>query len=853
MMVDADLERLRARCGERWSGHRRRRLRRPALVRAAAASRPRGVGRLRPGRPPEPGVRQRDTATAVHGRSARPHRRGVESRGARRDASDGVVHLAAVASGSEARAGSRRGLGGERRRNRAAGRCSRRARGARTGVRPAGAGRLHRRGLRRRRRAAPRSRRTRCCRQSPYAASKAGAEVAALEAWRRTGLRVVIARPFPHTGPGQASRFVVPALRRSGSAPRRPPAQPWCAPAISSRCATCSMCGTSSRRTSRCWTQGAAGRGLQRRPRAGVTAQRPVHRLAELVGVKVRAGTRSLAMRPADIPYLVGDASKIRAATGWAPRFRWSRHCRNCSMPKRTDLSSILLIGSGPIVIGQGAEFDYSGTQAVQGAQGGGLPGHPGELESGDDHDRSRSWPTGPTSSRSRPSGWRRSSSASGPTRCCPPWAARPRSTWRWRSHSDGVLEKYGVELIGANERAIRSGGGPRGVRPGDGAHRARHAAGPHRARVVEEALEAVEDTGYPAILRPSFTLGGTGGGIAYNRDEFETLVRRGLELSPVGSVLVERSIIGWKEFELEVMRDGADNVVIVCSIENLDPMGVHTGDSITVAPAMTLTDREYQVDARRGDPHHPRDRRRGRRLQHPVRGEPGHRRAAGHRDEPARLALLGARLQGHRLPDRAHRHQAGGGLPAGRAAQRHHQDHAGVVRAGARLRRGQDSPLRVREIPGGRPDADHPDEVGRRGRWRSAARSRRRSRRASAGWRRIAPGWVVGATPGRRPARRTTSRDASLAALRTPDAGADLPDQARAAAGISGRGHRRAHRDRSLVPRAARELLEAEREWRCAGPGSWRTGASPRQPRTSSGDEAARLHRPAARRCCAA
>jgi carbamoyl-phosphate synthase large subunit len=110
-----------------------------------------------------------------------------------------------------------------------------------------------------------------------------------------------------------------------------------------------------------------------------------------------------------------------------------------------------------------------------------------------------------------------------------------------------------------------------------------------------DEALALVELVGFPAIIRPAFTLGGTGGGIAYNRDEYEAIVRRGLELSPVSQVLIERSIIGWKEFELEVMRDGADNVVIVCSIENLDPMGVHTGDSITVAPAMTLTDREYQ------------------------------------------------------------------------------------------------------------------------------------------------------------------------------------------------------------------------------------------------------------------
>jgi carbamoyl-phosphate synthase large subunit len=117
-----------------------------------------------------------------------------------------------------------------------------------------------------------------------------------------------------------------------------------------------------------------------------------------------------------------------------------------------------------------------------------------------------------------------------------------------------------------------------------------------HVVRTVAEAMDAVVLTGYPAICRPSFTLGGSGGGIAYNREEFDALIRRGLELSPVGSVLVEKSVIGWKEFELEVMRDGADNVVIVCTIENLDPMGVHTGDSITVAPAMTLSDHEYQV-----------------------------------------------------------------------------------------------------------------------------------------------------------------------------------------------------------------------------------------------------------------
>ena len=160
--------------------------------------------------------------------------------------------------------------------------------------------------------------------------------------------------------------------------------------------------------------------------------------------------------------------------------------------------------------------------------------------------------------------------------------------------YRSGVLEKYGVELIGANERAIRI------AEDRDEFAKAMRRIGlatPEgtTVRSVEEGNASVERTGYPAILRPSFTLGGTGGGIAYNRNEFETMLRRGLEASPVGSVLVERSIIGWKEFELELMRDGADNVVIVCSIENIDPMGVHTGDSVTVAPAMTLSDREYQ------------------------------------------------------------------------------------------------------------------------------------------------------------------------------------------------------------------------------------------------------------------
>ena len=263
-------------------------------------------------------------------------------------------------------------------------------------------------------------------------------------------------------------------------------------------------------------------------------------------------------------------------------------------MPKRTDLKTILLIGSGPIVIGQGAEFDYSGTQAVRALKEEGyrvvlVNSNPATIMTDPElADRTYIEPVTPewvakVIERERPDA------------LLPTMGGQTALNVAMALQQDGTLEKYGVELIGANERAIRLAEDREEFAE---AMRRIGLATPagRTVRSVEEALDAVEDTGYPAILRPSFTLGGTGGGIAYNPREFEDLIRRGLELSPVGSVLVERSVIGWKEFELEVMRDGADNVVIVCSIENLDPMGVHTGDSITVAPAMTLTDREYQV-----------------------------------------------------------------------------------------------------------------------------------------------------------------------------------------------------------------------------------------------------------------
>ena len=263
-------------------------------------------------------------------------------------------------------------------------------------------------------------------------------------------------------------------------------------------------------------------------------------------------------------------------------------------MPKRTDLKSILLLGSGPIVIGQGAEFDYSGTQAVRALKEEGyrvilVNSNPATIMTDPElADRTYIEPVTPewvakVIERERPDA------------LLPTMGGQTALNVAMALERDGTLAKYGVELIGANERAIRLAEDREEF--AQAMERIGLATPPGRTvRSVEEAFAAVELTGFPAILRPSFTLGGTGGGIAYNQEEFETLIKRGLELSPVGSVLVERSIIGWKEFELEVMRDGADNVVIVCSIENLDPMGVHTGDSITVAPAMTLTDREYQV-----------------------------------------------------------------------------------------------------------------------------------------------------------------------------------------------------------------------------------------------------------------
>lgn len=263
-------------------------------------------------------------------------------------------------------------------------------------------------------------------------------------------------------------------------------------------------------------------------------------------------------------------------------------------MPRRTDLHRILVIGSGPIVIGQAAEFDYSGTQATKALREEGyevilVNSNPATIMTDPEFaDATYIEPVTPefvekVIEKERPDA------------ILPTMGGQTALNVAMALSESGVLERYNCELIGANARAIRVAEDRKLFAEAMEKIGLKCAAG-RTVTSLDEALAAVEDTGYPAIIRPSFTLGGTGGGVAYNREEFEAMVRRGLDLSPVHSVLIERSLLGWKEFEFEVMRDCADNVVIVCSIENFDPMGVHTGDSITVAPAMTLTDREYQA-----------------------------------------------------------------------------------------------------------------------------------------------------------------------------------------------------------------------------------------------------------------
>ncbi len=262
-------------------------------------------------------------------------------------------------------------------------------------------------------------------------------------------------------------------------------------------------------------------------------------------------------------------------------------------MPKRTDLKTILIIGAGPIVIGQACEFDYSGAQACKALREEGfrvvlVNSNPATIM------------TDPDTADAvyiEPINWRtveKIIAKEKPEALLPTMGGQTALNCALDLADNGVLEKYGVELIGASREAIRMAEDRELFRVAM-AEIGLDCPKAEVARSLEQALDIQTRVGYPTIIRPSFTLGGSGGGIAYNREELIEIAGRGLELSPVHEVLIEESVLGWKEFEMEVVRDTADNCIIVCSIENLDPMGVHTGDSITVAPAQTLTDKEYQ------------------------------------------------------------------------------------------------------------------------------------------------------------------------------------------------------------------------------------------------------------------
>ncbi len=270
-------------------------------------------------------------------------------------------------------------------------------------------------------------------------------------------------------------------------------------------------------------------------------------------------------------------------------------------MPKRADLKSILIIGAGPIIIGQACEFDYSGAQACKALREEGykvilVNSNPATIMTD---------PSTADVTYIEPITWQvveKIIAKERPDAVLPTMGGQTALNCALDLHKHGVLAKYNVEMIGANEKAIEKAEDRlkfKDAMTGIGLHSAKSGI----AHSMDDALavqkritQDIGGTGFPMVIRPSFTLGGTGGGIAYNPEEFEEICKRGLDLSPTKELLIEESLIGWKEYEMEVVRDRADNCIIVCSIENLDPMGIHTGDSITVAPAQTLTDKEYQL-----------------------------------------------------------------------------------------------------------------------------------------------------------------------------------------------------------------------------------------------------------------
>ena len=263
-------------------------------------------------------------------------------------------------------------------------------------------------------------------------------------------------------------------------------------------------------------------------------------------------------------------------------------------MPKRTDINSILIIGAGPIVIGQACEFDYSGAQACKALREEGyrvilVNSNPATIMTD---------PEMADATYIEPIHWKTVAKIiekERPDALLPTMGGQTALNCALDLDREGVLKEFNVEMVGASKEAIDMAEDREKFKIAMeeiGLDMPRAAV----AHSIEEAHQVQAMVGFPTIIRPSFTMGGSGGGIAYNREEFEEICHRGLDLSPVNELLIEESILGWKEYEMEVVRDRNDNCIIICSIENFDPMGIHTGDSITVAPAQTLTDKEYQI-----------------------------------------------------------------------------------------------------------------------------------------------------------------------------------------------------------------------------------------------------------------
>jgi carbamoyl-phosphate synthase large subunit len=354
-------------------------------------------------------------------------------------------------------------------------------------------------------------------------------------------------------------------------------------------------------------------------------------------------------------------------------------------MPRRTDIESILVIGSGPIVIGQACEFDYSGTQACRVLRDEGfrvilVNSNPATIMTDPEFaDATYIEPITPEFVEMV-------IAKEQPDALLATLGGQTALNTAVALHENGVLERYGVELIGASIEAIQRGENRQqfkaivealtGIAGGQA-----EVASSRICHSIEDVLRAADHLGYPLVVRPSFTMGGMGSGLAYNEADLRGMAGAGLSASPTSEVLIEESILGWKEYELEVMRDKADNVVIVCSIENLDPMGVHTGDSITVAPAMTLTDREYQ------------------RMR-----------------DIAGIAVLGPGLEGDWLPYCQDRREGRRRLHPRRDPERHHRADTGQLRTDAGLCRSQGAEIRIRKVPLGRLHPDHAHEECRRG-----------------------------------------------------------------------------------------------------------------------------------------